>query len=66
MGRLLTTEEAAAPRTPWSKSTLEKKRLTGDGPPYLKVGRNVRYDEDVLDQWLIKHLITSTSETVDA
>jgi len=35
--------------------TLEDWRLTHTGPPYLKLGRHVRYDvQDVLD-WVQEH-----------
>ncbi len=45
-----------------AKSTLEKKRVTGDGPPFLKVGRVVLYDRDDLDAWLSSKRRTSTSD----
>jgi len=33
-------------------STLEKDRLTGYGPPYLKLGRLVRYRRRDVEAWL--------------
>ncbi len=45
-----------------AKSTLEKRRITGDGPPFLKIGRSVRYDTDDLDLWLGAQKRNSTSE----
>jgi len=45
-----------------SKSTLEKKRVYGDGPPFLKLGKAVRYRVQDLDAWLAARLISSTSE----
>lgn len=45
-----------------SKPTLERFRLTGEGPPYLKLGKAVRYRRTELDAWLESQLITSTSE----
>jgi hypothetical protein len=35
-----------------SSSTLEKKRLTGDGPVFCKCGRSVRYDIQDLDKYV--------------
>jgi predicted DNA-binding transcriptional regulator AlpA len=34
-----------------SKSWLDKKRITGDGPAYIKAGRRVVYDLSDLDAW---------------
>ena len=45
-----------------SKPTLERLRLTGDGPPYAKLGKAVRYRRADLDAWLESRLIRSTSE----
>jgi len=33
-------------------ATLEKLRLTKDGPPFIRVGRAVIYDPRDLDTWL--------------
>jgi hypothetical protein len=43
-------------------STMEKLRLTGDGPPFLKLGRTVVYDTDDLDSWLASRRRRSTSD----
>lgn len=45
-----------------STSTLAKLRLTGNGPPFIKIGRAVRYRRDDLDKWMVAHLTKSTSE----
>jgi hypothetical protein len=43
---------------------LEKSRLSGKGPPYLKVGgRLVLYNTDTLDRWFAACERRSTSET---
>jgi predicted DNA-binding transcriptional regulator AlpA len=34
-----------------SERTLEDWRLHDDGPPYLKLGRHVRYDPADVDAW---------------
>lgn len=59
LGPIDTTE--AARLTGLSKSTLEKMRVTGTGPRYLKLGKIVRYRPDDLEQWLEDRLILSTS-----
>lgn len=42
--------------------TLERLRVQGSGPPYLKLGRSVRYRRTDLDQWMESRLTSSTSE----
>ena len=51
-----------AKRAALEKSPLEKLRMTGDGPPYRKLGpRKVIYWPDVV-QWLDARVRHSTSE----
>jgi predicted DNA-binding transcriptional regulator AlpA len=45
-----------------SKSWLDKKRLDGAGPPYLKLGRRVVYDLNELEAWAASNTRHSTSE----
>jgi hypothetical protein len=45
-----------------TESTLEKKRLTGNGPAYSKIGRTVVYDTADLDDYLQRTKRLSTSE----
>jgi len=45
-----------------AKSTLEKKRVTGGGPPFIKLSRGVVvYDTRELDAWMAQRRATSTS-----
>lgn len=60
--RQYSTEEQEAARLKLEADTLRKWRVRGDGPPYIKIGRSVRYDPDVTDEWLAKRFRTSTSE----
>jgi predicted DNA-binding transcriptional regulator AlpA len=59
--RLLTAKEAAG-FLHLSPSWLAKARMRGDGPPYAKIGRSIRYREDALVQWLKTRTRLSTSE----
>lgn len=52
----------AAAYTGVAESTLEKKRVHGGGPLYMRVGRVVVYDPDDLDGWLEAHKRRSTSD----
>lgn len=58
---LFTTDEAAA-YLRIAASTLEKRRVTGDGPAYRKLGRRVLYRRADLDTWIDQRLRRSTSE----
>jgi predicted DNA-binding transcriptional regulator AlpA len=53
---------AAADYLGYAESTLEKKRLSGDGPPFIRLGRVIVYDTRDLDTWLAKRRAHSTSE----
>lgn len=44
------------------KPTLERFRVSGDGPVYAKLGGAVRYRKADLDAWLESRLTRSTSE----
>ena len=64
MKRILRTPKAAE-YLGISESWLEKKRLEGGGPPYIKLGhRAVGYDIDDLDRWLESRRVASTSDAV--
>lgn len=44
------------------KPTLERFRITGEGPNYCKLGGAVRYRKVELDAWLESKLTRSTSD----
>jgi hypothetical protein len=46
-----------------ARSSWQKARLTGDGPPFIRLGRLVRYRRDDFEGWLADHSsLRSTSE----
>ena len=47
---LLTAKDAAV-FLKVSLSWLAKARMRGDGPPYICVGRSIRYTETAINQW---------------
>jgi hypothetical protein len=55
-------EPQAAEHLHVSQSFLQKKRLTGDGPAYLKLGRSIRYRPGDLEAWLEGLRRRSTSD----
>lgn len=58
---LLTVAETAK-RLGLSVSCLNKWRLTGAGPRYIKAGRSVRYRWSDVGQWLDEQARASTSD----
>jgi len=54
--------EEAARHTGLSVSTLNKLRVFGGGPVFLKLGRRVAYDVADLDAWLASRRRRSTSD----
>ncbi len=56
----------AAEFTKLSRSTLNKLRLTGGGPRYMKLGRRVVYARSALAAWMQHRERGSTSEHLNA
>jgi predicted DNA-binding transcriptional regulator AlpA len=49
-----------------ARSSWQKARLTGDGPPFVRLGRLVRYRLSDVEAWLAaRPRLRSTSETAD-
>jgi predicted DNA-binding transcriptional regulator AlpA len=59
--RKISVREAAA-YLGISKSFLDKKRLDGTGPIYVKIGRSVAYDLGDLEIWVVGQKRRHTSE----
>ncbi|MDP3404010.1 MAG: helix-turn-helix domain-containing protein [Brevundimonas sp.] len=59
--KLLNVNEAAG-RLGVSESYLNKLRLTGGGPPFVKIGVRVVYDPADLIAWVESHKRQSTSD----
>jgi predicted DNA-binding transcriptional regulator AlpA len=49
-----------------SESFLNKRRVYGGGPLYIKVGRRVVYDRDHLDSWMLDRTVANTSQILGA
>ena len=52
--RLMTTAQAADYLTV-TVAALRAWRVRGGGPPWIKLGQAVRYDQNDLDAWLDEH-----------
>ena len=59
--RLVDTKKAAV-IVNQSESQLNKLRLTGQGPEYVKLGRSVRYEVEALERWIASRRRSSTSD----
>lgn len=61
MQTLLTQREAALALR-LSERTLERSRVTGCGPMFVKLGRRVLYRQSDLNEWIGSRVRKSTSE----
>ncbi len=57
MAEHLNTSEVAA-KTGVPEATLIRWRYEGSGPPFVRLGRLIRYPVDLLDAWLHSNLVT--------
>jgi hypothetical protein len=58
----LLNQQATATYLSISERTLERWRVSGVGPSYIKLGRRVAYREADLIEFINSHRRTSTSE----
>jgi excisionase family DNA binding protein len=58
----LTVKEAAV-YVPAAKSTLDKLRVTGGGPRFIKIGKRVLYDTTDIDDWMEAQKRSSTADS---
>jgi excisionase family DNA binding protein len=63
--RLLTQKEVAR-QLGISGRTLERHRVTGTGPRWLRLGRLVRYRISDLEEWVESSVRRSTSDNAEA
>jgi predicted DNA-binding transcriptional regulator AlpA len=59
----LLTEAQVSELTGRCVPTLQKDRLRGSGPPFVKLGRLVRYRPEDVRAWLAVRVRRSTSDT---
>jgi predicted DNA-binding transcriptional regulator AlpA len=62
MSKRIHRTPAAAERLGHASSTLEKWRVTGQGPRYIKIGRSVGYTDEDLDEFIELRRRASTSD----
>jgi hypothetical protein len=60
------TTKAAAHYLSISAAYLEKLRVVGGGPEFLKFGKAVRYEQEALDRWISSRRRRTTSDVGQA
>ena len=58
----LLTEAETATRLGWKQTTLQRRRWAGLPPQFLKIGRSVRYDTEVIEAFIESGRRDSTSD----
>jgi len=58
----LLTQSECAELLRLSERTLERLRVTGSGPKFLRIRHSVRYRPSDVEQWLALRIVRSTSE----
>lgn len=59
----LWTEKEAAVFLGVREKSLQAWRIRGGGPPFVKIGRLVRYRPSLIEEWLSSHERASTSDS---
>ncbi len=62
-GKKFLTAKDAASIMGLATQTLAKYRVTGESPPYHKIGRKIVYDREQLEAWMAERRRRSTSDT---
>ncbi len=57
----LVTERQVSERWNFSLNTLRYWRSVGEGPPYVKIGRSVRYNVAALERYVRRHTCESAT-----
>jgi len=64
---LLLTQREAANVLRLSQRTIERLRVSGVGPKFIRCGgRSIRYRQSDLEEWIASRAVQSTSEAVGA
>jgi predicted DNA-binding transcriptional regulator AlpA len=58
----LLTQRQCAELLRLSERTLERCRVTGTGPKFLRIRHSVRYRQSDVEAWLASRIVGSTSE----
>jgi predicted DNA-binding transcriptional regulator AlpA len=64
-GSMFLTQNEVATLLRLSPRTLERHRLAGTGPAYVKLGRRVVYKREAVEAWATANTFSSTSDKGD-
>ena len=59
---MLINDKEAARRVGVSVAWFQQKRTTGGGPPYIKIGKSVRYRISDLNHWFALNKVENTAQ----
>jgi excisionase family DNA binding protein len=59
----LLTQDECAEYLKLSVRTVERLRVSGTGPKFLRIRHSVRYRAEDVQTWLASRIVSSTSET---
>jgi predicted DNA-binding transcriptional regulator AlpA len=62
----LVTQRQAAEMLCLSERTLERFRVSGSGPKFVRMGKSVRYRLSDVEAWIASRVVGSTSERTAA
>jgi len=58
----LLTQAEASEVLRLGERTLERFRVSGIGPKFVRLGKSIRYRADDLEEWISSRVVRSTSE----
>jgi predicted DNA-binding transcriptional regulator AlpA len=62
LGEAYLTQKEVAAHLRLSERTLERHRVCGTGPRFVKLGRRIVYRRRDVEDWAAAHTVSSTSE----
>ena len=62
----LLTQRQASEMLALSERTLERFRVSGLGPKFVRIGRSIRYRHCDVEEWTASRVVGSTSEETGA
>jgi predicted DNA-binding transcriptional regulator AlpA len=62
LSEMYLTQKEVAAHLRLSERTLERYRVSGTGPRFIRLGRRIVYRRGDIEEWASAHTVTSTSE----
>jgi predicted DNA-binding transcriptional regulator AlpA len=62
LASILLTQKETASLLQLSERTLERLRVSGLGPKFVRCSKRIRYRASDLDEWIAARVVSSTSE----